>query len=170
MPELCCTDLADIAAHLLSEVYDALLECRTPECNEEVVAYVTMGNGDDGIVDSLTVAVLSASPSGANRPGTFGLHRAEFDVRLRESGWPTASVEGSVITMPDPAVQASAARYMLSRGEAMHRKLAAMTTSRGLVPAGIRCSNGTLGRLTPLNPQGGVAGWSISVTVDLPWN
>lgn len=169
-PEVCCTDLADIAYHLLTETFDALSDCQEPGCDSAIASYITMGLGDDGIVDSLTVAMFSAAGSPSNRPGTFGLYRAEFDVRLRESGWPTAAVEGGVITLPDPAVQASAARYMLSRGEAMHRKLAALASRRQLAPASVRCTNGTVGRLTPLTPQGGVVGWAISVSLDLPWN
>jgi len=168
-PEPCCVSLSDIANHLLSETFDALAECGVDAC-EGIVAYVTMGNGDDGISDALTVAFLSTTASPNTRAGQLSLYRATFDVRLRESGWPTAVVEGKAIVLPDPAVQAAAARYMLGRGEAIHRRLAHLSTSRGLVPAGVRCSNGSVGSLSPLAPQGGVAGWTTQVTIDLPWN
>lgn len=168
-PEPCCVSLSDIANHLLSETFDALGQCGEDAC-EGILAYVTMGNGDDGVVDSLTVAFISTTASANTRAGQLGLYRATFDVRLRESGWPTAVVEGKQIALPDPAVQAVAARYMLSRGEAIHRRLASLSTSRGLVPAGVRCSNGSVGALSPLAPQGGVVGWTMQVTIDLPWN
>ena len=161
--------LSDIANHLLAETFNALLECDESGC-EGIVSYVTMGNGDDGISDALTVSFLSTTASPNTRSGQFGLYRAAFDVRLRESGWPTVVVEGQEVVLPDPALQASASRYMLSRGEAIHRRLAHLTTTRGLVPAGVRCSNGSVGSLVPLSPQGGVVGWSTQVTIDLPWN
>lgn len=170
MPEPCCVSLSDIASHLLSETFNALSECDGAEDCGGIIAYVTMGNGDDGIVDSLTVAFISTTASANTRPGQMGLYRATFDVRLRESGWPTAVVEGKQIVLPDPVVQAAAARYMLSRGEAIHRRLASLSTSRGLVPAGVRCSNGSVGTLSPLAPLGGVVGWTMQVTIDLPWN
>jgi len=165
----CCTSLSDIASHLLSETFDALTECHISDCGEQVLAYVTMGLGDDGVSDSLTVSVGSVNPSAGTRPGLPGLYRAAFDVRLQESGWPTAYVDGDVVVLPDPVLQASASAYMLSRGEALHRRLAALAANRGLVPAGVRCSNGSVGALTTIRPQGGVVGWTCQVVVDLPW-
>lgn len=165
-----CTSLYDIANHLLTEVFDALLATAEPSCCGEIAAYVTVGQGDDGAQDALTVSIVSITSSPNTRPGGLGLFRGSFDVRLRESGWPTVEVAGEEILLPEPTRQATAAAYLLSRGEAIHRRLSALMTSRGLVPAGVRCSNASIGTLSPLYPQGGVAGWVIPVTVDLPWN
>ena len=159
--------LYDIATHLLTNVFDALTECYPSEC-EPLAAYVTLGNGDDGIKDSLTVSIASVVGSNNTRPGGLGLWRSTFNVILRESGWPTARVDGETIVLPSPSEQAAAARPVFAMGEAMHRRLAYMMTHRGLVPGA--CSSATLGLLTPLNPQGGVVGWSVPVVADLPWN
>lgn len=166
--EPCCLSLSDIANHLLLSVFDALKACCETGC-EGLSVYVAMGPGDDGIKDALTVNPTLVTASAGTRPGAPGLYRASFDVRLRESGWPTAYVDGTVIQLPEPALQAAASRYILGRGEAMHRKLASMASSRGLTPPGVRCANGSIGPLTPITPQGGVVGWLVTVTVDLPW-
>jgi hypothetical protein len=165
----CCTDLYDIAAHLLASVYDALMACQ-PECCDNIAAYVTLGNGDDAITDALTVQFTTVNASPNSIAGSFSLFRAQFTVILRESGWPTARVDGETIVMPQPSEQANAAKYIYARGEAMHRRLSYLQSSKGLVPPGTTCVTGTVGSMTPLNPLGGVAGWIVPVTVDLPWN
>jgi hypothetical protein len=169
--EQCCVSLHDIAAHLLAEVYDAVSGCYPgPDCCEPLAAYVTLGSGDDGIIDSLTVAIGGISPSGETRPGGLGLWRATFNVRLSESGWPTGRTEGGAITMPQPTEQATAVRHVLSMGEAIHRRLSTLQTRRGLTPPGVRCSNASIGTMQPILPLGGVVGWLCPVTIDLPWN
>lgn len=169
LPEPCCTDLYEIAAYLLAAVFDALKACCTEGC-DDLPAYVTLGNGDDGVKDALTVQFTTVNPSPNTRPGTFGLWRASFQIILRESGWPTARVEGETIVLPQPSEQAAAARYMYARGEAMHRKLTYMQAARMLVPTGTACNSAAVGTMNPLNPLGGVAGWTVPVVVDLPWN
>lgn len=167
--EPCCVSLSDIANHLLAAVFDALAECEQPDCNAPVLAYVTIGGGTDGALDALTVSPLGVSAVGDQKPSLPSLMRAEFDVRLRESGWPIAVAEGDAIVFPDPQAQAVAARYVLSRGEAMHRRLVYLLNHRKIVPTGMSYGSSTVGRLTPLAPLGGVVGWSISVTIDIPW-
>lgn len=169
-PEPCCVSLNDIAQHLLSEAFDALNSCCSGSCEHEVIAYVTVGGGDDGITDALTVAISSVGASVNTRGGGPGLYRAVFEVRLKESGWPTVQVSGDEIALPDPIAQQSAARHLYAHGEAIHRRLAALSTSRGLVPVGTPCANGQVGSLSPLPPQGGVVGWIMPVTVDLAWS
>lgn len=167
----CCLELHSIANHLLVETYDAVMACYPGvECCPPLSAYVTLGEGDDGIVDSLTVSIRSIASSVNTRPGQLGLWRATFAIRLSESGWPTARREGTAILMPEPEAQAVAIRHVLSMGEAIHKRLSNLQTRRGLVPDGIRCSNASLGGMTPVGPRGGVAGWLVPVTVDLPWN
>lgn len=170
-PDACCVSLYDIAAHLLAETYDAVLNCYpTVEDCPPLAAYVTMGTGDDGITDAVTVAMMTIAGSPNTRAGGLGLWRSTFIVMLRESGWPTVRVNGDEILMPAPDLQVRAAQHVFSMGEAIHRRLAALQTSRGLTPAGVPCAMASIGVMSPLNPQGGVVGWQIPVTVDLPWN
>lgn len=169
--DACCVSLYDIASHLLAEVYDALITCYpSPDACAPLAAYVTLGLGDDGIVDALTVASQGIVAAPSNRPGSVSLWRAHFAVILRESGWPTAKVEGEQIVFPAPDLQAAAATHVYSMGEAMHRKLVYLYNTKSLAPADVVCVNGTLGQMIPLAPRGGVVGWQVPVTVDLPWN
>lgn len=169
--DACCTALYDIANHLLSEVFDALIVCYPPApCADPLRAYVTVGAGDDGQVDTVTVAINTVTPTSTSLPGNFGLFQAVFDVRLRESGWPTAYVEGDTIVLPTPEEQVAAARHLYAHGEAIHRRLSKLQTNRRLVPPSVRCTNATIGTMIASSPEGGVVGWSVPVTVDLPWN
>lgn len=168
LPDPCCTDLYDIAAHLLAHAFDALQACCSEGCGE-LAAYVTLGNGDDAIQDALTVQYTTMSTS-PNSVASISLYRAQYNVILRESGWPTARAEGETIVMPQPGEQASAARYMYARGEALHRRLAYLQSTKRLTPTSTTCVAATVGTMTPLNPLGGVAGWLVPVVVDLPWN
>lgn len=169
--DVCCSTLYDIANYLLSEVYDALAGCYPPApCVDPLRAYVTVSGGDDGQVDVLSVSIGTVAPSASTLPGKFGLFRATFEVRLKESGWPTVYADGETIMLPDPVEQAAAARHLYSHGEAIHRRLAYLHFNKMLVPSNIRCTNATLGQMSPLTPQGGVVGWVVPVVVDLPWN
>lgn len=169
--EQCCVSLHDIAAHLLAEVYDAVSGCYPgTDCCDPLAAYVTIGGGDDGITDSLTVAFSSIVPSANTRSGGMGLWNATFVIRLVESGWPTARTEGNTIVMPTPTEQATAVRHVLSMAEAIHRRLAFLQANRALTPPGVRCSNATVGQMSPIPPLAGVVGMTCPVSVDLPWN
>jgi hypothetical protein len=168
--EPCCLSLSDIATHLLTEMYDAITECYPSTCAQPLAAYITFGNGDDGIVDSLVVAAGQVTSTSEARAGQMNLWRATFTIRLSESGWPTARIEGEEIVLPTPQEQQIAARHVFSMGEAMHRRLSHLMFHRALVPSTVRCSNATVGTMVPVPPSGGVVGWQVPVTVDLPWN
>jgi hypothetical protein len=173
-PEVCCVDLHAIATHLLTNVFDALLPCFAGVECDPLQAYVTLGNGDDGVADALSVAFTTMSPSQASAPGgrllPLPLVRAQFTIRLLESGWPTAQVADGTIIAPDPVAQNEAARQSYAHGEAMYRKLLHMNSQRALMPDSVRgCGNIALAPLTPLPPRGGVVGWVTAVTVDVPF-
>ena len=162
----CCNWLYKIADHLLTNSFEALLKCYDDsECGDPVRAYVTMGDGDDGQTDALTVSIVSIAPSTSNSPGAPALFEAQFNVRLRESGWPTVSVVNNEIVFPSAEAQAVAAAWVLGRGEAIHNRLAYLMVKRGLTPDGYPCRGARVGAMTPIRPQGGVVGWVIPVYV-----
>jgi hypothetical protein len=160
----------DIAYHLLTEVYDALTECYPSDCVTPLRAYVTFGDNDDGVVDALTVSAGSITSSANSRPGGYGLYRMTYNIKLIESGWPTARIEGETIIPPPPEESAAAAKHVFAMGEAMHRRLAYLTTHKALTPPSVRCSNAAAGTMAPIPPSGGTIGWRVPVLVDLPWN
>lgn len=175
---VCCTTIYDISNFILNTVYDALLDCMPLGCNGETMKllhYVTMGQGDDGIADSLTVSFLGAVASSKSSDNTghslpVGVSRGSFDVRLRESGWPIVRTEGGIIDAPDPKMQHAIARHAYAHGEKMYRVLRGMVQSRRLTPTALpKPSFGSIGDLRALSPQGGVVGFAATVTADFPW-
>lgn len=176
--DACCNVVHDIANHLLTSIHDAILPCYGDAmCNEAPIKYVTFGQGDDGIRDALTVAILSAGPSPITQTGAggvtipLGLYRCLFEVRLRESGWPMAFIDGNQIVPPDPERQHVATRHAFAHGEMMYRKINSMNYNRTLTPTTVApFSKATIGQLLPLQPLGGVVGFAFQVAIDLPWN
>lgn len=168
----CCPAVFDIADHILAEVFIALQECMSAEC-PGLIAYVTMGAGDDTIADSVTVELNSITPSasssGSNqRQLPFSIQRVDYTVRLRETGWPMPKVVNNQIVAPDPVLQNKAAQQAFSHGEKMFRKLWALHSSKQLTPTGTRCLGTRVGQLLPMRPDGGRVGFTVNVTVDLP--
>lgn len=171
--EVCCSDLISIAEHLRDELVEALNACIDDECNL-IVGYATMGQGDDGVVNALTVEFDGAEPTAGSASGNTQLPiviaRSTFTVRLRESGWPTVTQEGSAAVPPQPSRQHVAAYHAFAHGELMYRTLLSMKASRSIVPSTVRgCLNVVIGPLQPLRPSGGVVGFTARVSVDLPW-
>ena len=173
--ETCCTDAFAIADHLLTSVFDALNGCITEACGGALVAYVTLGQGDDAIPNALTVELDGSQPtpgsvtnSGMAMP--IVIARTQFTVRLRESGWLMAVAANNGIHPPDPVEQHNAARHAYSHGELMYRQLLSMRANRSLVPTTVHgCLNAVVGPLVPMRPLAGVIGFSATVSVDLPW-
>lgn len=173
-PEVCCVDLYAIASHILTASYDALLPCFDGlEC-DPLAAYVTIGAGDDGVADALTVEIDTTAPSAGSTVGgrtlPLPLMRAGFTVRLRESGWPTARIDGGKVVAPPPADQNEAARQFVAHGEKLYRNLLNMHSRRQLIPESVPgCGAPLIGALTPMPPRGGVVGWFVSIVVDVPF-
>ncbi len=175
---VCCTTLFDVANYILNTVYDGLISCIAPDCaggTPTLHKYVTMGNGDDAIVDSLTVAfqgsiVTGKSIDGAGNTLPVNAWKGAFEVRLRESGWPVVSTAGDQITPPDPAMQHAMARHALGHGEKMFRLLRNMVNTKKLTPSTYaQPTVATLDGLRTLNPLGGVIGFVATVNLELPW-
>lgn len=174
--DVCCNVLYDVAYHILVSVHDSLVACFPQDgCSTIPVAYVTMGGGDDGVRDALTVAIIEAVPSPKSldpngRMVGIPLYRCAYEVRLKESGWPMVERNENSISPPDPVRQNSQARHAFSHGERIYRKLNNMLITKTMTPSTVaQYSTVQLGRLTPLRPLGGVVGWVIPVSVDLPW-
>lgn len=175
----CCTTLFDIADHLRLKIYNALLPCYSEsDCGPSAppISYVTLGNGDDAIMDALTVAIESVAPSGNSIGGKGGAQvlaaaqRVVYTIRLRESGWPTATVVGEEILPPDPTAQHLLARHAYAHGEKMYRALHGLYVNRELVPVGMPSPGFVqMSTLRPLLPTAGVVGFVTGVTMDLPW-
>jgi hypothetical protein len=170
--DVCCTSLYDIANHILAGVYEALLPCYSESfCNTGLLAYVTMGTGDDLVFDALTVSLgevktTARSVQNGIKQSPVASYTAEFNVRLIESGWPMAHEEGNQLLVPDPVLQNALARHSYAHGERMYRRLSYMA-SHGDVGTSA-CSAAMVTPLIPLAPLGGTVGWRTSVVLTLP--
>lgn len=169
--EAICNTLYDYAEHLRCQAMDALDGCFDGGCDGKIRSYLTMGSGDDGIPDALTVAIGPFTPTAGT--GTVGpsVYQAQFDVRLRESGYPMvqAAEGGRSIAYPDPQLQHAATRRVMGHAGAILGRLSMLKANGGLAPEGYRCSRGVIGSMVPLPAQGGVSGFSITVVLNLPW-
>lgn len=171
----CCTTAFDVCDYLLDEVYRALLSCYPDPASCPLTnwrQYVTMGPGNDGVDDALTVAFLAAGPARQDTTTrSLALYRASFEVRLRERGWPMVHVDlGGDVQTPDWEAQHAKARQALAHGEKMYRHLIWLNNNRSLPPSKFQCSNALLGNLVPLPPLGGVIGFTVLITMDVPWS
>lgn len=169
----CCDSLFAFADNLRTNAMDALSQCFVDgRCGALFSSYVSMGFGDDGVADSLIVAVNQMNPSPGTQPVGLSLWQMTFDVRLRESGYPVVQSDGGgrTVAMPDPGLQHQATRQLMAHGEAIHKRLSNMKALGQLAPQGYVCAQGTIGQMLPLIPQGGVAGWTILVTINMPWS
>lgn len=175
--DVCCTTLFDAANYLLCALYEPMRICtHSNNCTPIITGYVTLGVGDDGVTDALTVAVGPTAPS----PGSFdratgrqvgtSLYRTTYRVMLRESGWPMAHVEGNDVVAPDPVDQHALARHAYAHGEQLLRLLERMRYDRTMHPTDLsQPSIAALGPLVPLLPQGGTIGFYIDVQLDMLW-
>lgn len=169
--EQCCDTLFRVSDYLLNESYQALLACYSGPCEISSIArYVTLGRGDDAVPDALTVA-FTTSIVPAKSDQRLSLWRATFELRLRQSGWPMAHTDstGQVVFGPEWQSQTAKARQAYGHGEKMYRHLIWLNNSRQLPPPSFNCSNAQIGALTPMNPSGGVVGWLVPITMDVPW-
>lgn len=170
--ELECNTVYAYANHLLCAARDALGSCfRGGSCRDHIRSYLSMGAGDDGIPDSLIVVTQPMVATSSTATIGPSLYQLPFDVRLRESGYPISQAVngGNSISYPDPDLQHYATMQSMAHGEAIHRRLSAMKSAGALSPDGYRCTRGLVGQMVPLPPQGGVVGWSIIVTLTIPW-
>lgn len=175
--ETCCTALFDIANYILNVVYEGLVGCLPLDCDGNpmpLAKYVTMGSGDDGIADSLTVAfqgstITQNSSDGRGVTMPIIMERGEFEIRLRESGWPIVTTNG-VVNAPEPAVQHAIARHAYAHIEQFRKTIRMMVAQKNVSPAGVPKPNFCqLLDLRTLNPQGGIVGCVASIRMTLPW-
>lgn len=169
---VCCTSVFDVAAHILAGATDALLACMDEDCRSRLAQYVTLGNGDDAVMDGISVIVRGITPSartGQRQSMGVGLYTVAYEVRLLESGWPMAQVSGTQIIPPQPEEQMAIARYVYAHGEALYRKLINMTATGTMAAGGSKCMNVSLSALQSIPPAGGTVGWSVTVNADMVW-
>jgi len=167
--DVCCTSLYDVAENILSIAYDAVSGCSVVDCNlPELVGYVSMGQRiEDPIADYLVVSLLSvfpAPPPASERGGNMQLpiYRANFQVKLLETGWPMPQGDDEEIIVPDPTLVTNVARHAYAHGEAMYRALANALARKTLNLGCADCYQ-RIEPLQPIEPSGGTTGWTTNL-------
>jgi hypothetical protein len=168
--EVCCASLYEVADLILEICHTAVVGCSSCDCElPGLVGYVSMGRQiEDPAADYLAVTLTSvfAAPSSADDTGNMQLpiFRANFQVKLLETGWPMPYGDGEEINIPEPELVQNAARHAYAHGEAMYRAAANALMRRELNP-GCRDCYQRIEPLTPVEPSGGTTGWQFNLIV-----
>jgi hypothetical protein len=168
--EVCCTSLYDVAHNILDIAFDAVVCCSVTDCNlPDITGYVSMGTRiEDPVADYLVVSLQSVypSPQSADQAGNMQLpvYRANFQVKLLETGWPMPYGDDEEILVPDPELVNNVARHAYAHGEAMYRALANALARRTL-NLGCRDCYQRIEPLVPVEPSGGTTGWMTNIVL-----
>jgi hypothetical protein len=171
--DVCCTSLFEIADRILKVAYDAVTGCSVLDCElPELAGYVSMGEQiQDPVADYLVVSLTSVGPSArsADPSGNMQLplYRANFQVKLLETGWPQPEGDEDEIIVPSPELVHNVTRHSYAHGEAMYRALGRALTGRRLNPCG-DCFQ-RIEPLRPVEPSGGTTGWVTNIVMGMDW-
>jgi hypothetical protein len=154
-----------------------LCGCMESACADRAFrSFVSIGpNIQDPLGDSLIVHLTEAGPtSGSTTRGgnmlPFAVHTADFEVQLRDNGWPQISTDdmSKSIVVPDSDMVNGMALHSMGHGEKMYRALVDAIQRKELFAG---ASNGHIGlvqisRLRPIQPTSFMVGWSCTVQVE----
>ena len=172
--DVCCTTLFDTAHHILDIAYNAVCNCSVVDCDlPDLAGYVSMGRRiEDPTADYVAVTVTSvfASPRSADNAGSMHLPmwRANFQVKLLETGWPMPYGDGEEIIVPPPQLVQNVARHSFAHGEAMLRALNGALTGGTLNQSCNSCFQ-RIDPMEPVEPSGGTTGWMLNIQLGMNW-
>lgn len=172
--DVCCETLFASAENILEVAYNAVCNCSVVDCDlPDMAGYVSMGRTiEDPTADYVAVSLISvgASPRSADQSGNMQLpmFRANFQVKLLETGWPMPQGDGVEIVVPPPALVQDVARHSFAHGEAMYRALNGALTGRTLNASCNTCFQ-RIEPLTPIEPSGGTVGWTTNIVLGMDW-
>lgn len=162
----CCTTLYGYTSQFLELVQAGLSECVS--CCDGITSFITVGPFvSRPTVDYLAVWLANVIPSGATSSrGAMlsGLSVATFQWKLMETGWPLASSLEGTIELPDTNLIHEAAVHSMAHAEAIQRSVL-----DGALRSVFGCGYRQMVPLQPVDPQGGMAGWTGGVQVDIEW-
>lgn len=175
--DYCCDTLSLMADRIRTVALDGLCSCLDGSCADRSFrSFVSIGPTiEDPLGDSLIVHMptFGPTPGSTDTQGNLRLvanYRGDFEVQLRENGWPTIEVDemGQVIQVPDSDMVNVVARHAMGHGERMYRALAHAITKRELF---LPTQNPHIGQiqlsnLTPMQPSAFIVGYSATVRVE----
>lgn len=176
--DICCDTLGLMADRIRTVGHNAITDCIDPSCaDREFVSYFTVGpRVEDPLGESLVVVMHDLSPSVGSNTLTgsllpVGVHKAEFEIRLLENGWPTIQEDGlgDQIVVPDRTLVNGLARHSVSHGEKVYRAIANGIQRRTLFAASTNPHIGriSLANMRPVQPSTFIAGWTMRLTIEV---
>lgn len=163
----CCTALYDTASEILLVAQTALATC-SANCGE-IAGFVTVGPFiSRPSNDYIAVWLGSLRPVGRTdvrgAPLLASQAVATYNFKLMETGWPWPSANEGTIELPPPEVVHQAASHSIGHAEAILRAIV-----NSAVQKDFGCGFHSWVDLTPVQPSGGMAGWTGGVVVDVEW-
>jgi hypothetical protein len=168
----CCDHMFVIADNILEIAHTAVVGCMIGlDCLNPLEGYISVGQRiNDPASDYLVVSLIQIYPTQGSDLGNgkmfIPLFRAEFQVRLLETGWPLAWNDDQEIIVPTAAEYSNAARFSFAHAQVMYKALANALVANELNPF---CDAGcfkSISNLVPVEPTGGSVGWECIITVD----
>ena len=173
----CCDTLSKIADRIRTVALAGLCSCLDGSCADQGIrSYVAVGPRiEDPIGDSIIVHMTTFGPTtGSNdRLGHLlpvAVHRADFEVRLLETGWPTVDSDEITqqIIVPSAEMVNAVSLHLMAHGELMYRTLANSIQRQEMF---VGTDNAHIGRvqisnLEPIQPSAYMAGYRCVVRVD----
>ncbi len=166
----CCDCLYEVTAALVDAATTAVLECLPEDLCEGFVGYVALSRPHDlgdfvaGWFDGPTVLPSQQSTPGAKQliaPRLGG----NITIRLVESGFPTISLVGGRIALPDRDRLNHTSRHFMGHAEKVTRAL--INQLRPACTTG--CDTIQLVRSTPQRPEGAWMAWEWTLLTTLRW-
>lgn len=158
----CCTDYYEMAETIVVQVIGRISDCILSACNVPLVGAVLF-SPDIVLADSLTFVinrVRTETRTVNNRPVKLSTTIMEGQIRLIESGYPVITDEGGRLVMPGLDEFERAAKHLIAHGQVLHKTLLGMRAD-GTIPNG--CVFSRVGDLEPIDPESGLAGWSVNI-------
>ena len=175
--DTCCDTLSTMADRIRTVAMAGLCGCEDSGCADRTFrSFVSIGpNIQDPLGDSLIVHMTEVGPSSGSNTQyghllPVAVHSADFEVQLRDNGWPQISTDdmSKSIVAPDSDMVNGMALHSMGHGEKMYRALVD-AIQRNELFAG--ASNGHIGLvqvsgLRPIQPTAFMVGWSCTVRVE----
>lgn len=176
--DTCCDTLGLMADRIRTVAAAAVVACIDETCaDREFASYFTIGpRVEDPLGESLVVVLHEFGPSIGSRtfPGNLlpaAVHKADFEVRLLETGWPTIEADGVTdqIYVPDRSLVNGLARHSVGHGEKVYRALTDGIQRRTLFAASTNPHIGqvSIDAMRPVQPSTHIAGWTMRVGVEV---
>ena len=173
----CCDTLGSMADRIRTVAMAGLCGCMESACADRTFrSFVSIGpNIQDPLGDSVIVHMTDVAPSsGSNTRGgnllPFAVHGADFEIQLRDNGWPQVSTDDltKTIVAPDSDIINALALHSMGHGEKMYRALVDAIQRKEMF---VGPANGHVGLiqisgLRPIQPTAFMVGWSCTVRVE----